>query len=249
MSLCSRMVTICSKQATISRWTRVQRLHSTKQTRGRRFSTTTAHSMIHGDTFFLDEFADRQWDDPKFSGTRMTCDKKQFVQRVHDLFHAGSAPLVDGYAPFCKHVFVTNEYDCRVGALPITEANKHLLVSGYTRRRPEEFAVLTRWFPASDVEAPRADFLDIILYSREQLVKEHASLYGKPEEEVDGILPKCDWGIISIKAQKEDYETPMNPITMMRNALGKAEGGSGVPLDREEYEKATSFWSEHAMIQ
>jgi len=24
----------------------------------------------------------------------------------------------------------------------------------------------------------------------------------------------------------------MDPITMMRNALGKAEGGSGVPLDR-----------------
>jgi hypothetical protein len=27
-------------------------------------------------------------------------------------------------------------------------------------------------------------------------------------------------------------ETPMEPITMMRNALGKTEGGSGVPLDR-----------------
>jgi hypothetical protein len=32
-----------------------------------------------------------------------------------------------------------------VGALPITDANRHLLQSGYTRRRPEELAVLTRW--------------------------------------------------------------------------------------------------------
>jgi hypothetical protein len=24
--------------------------------------------MLHGETFFLDEFADRQWDDPEFSG-------------------------------------------------------------------------------------------------------------------------------------------------------------------------------------
>ena len=28
------------------------------------------------------------------------------------------------------------------------------------------------------------------------------------------------WGIISIKPQMVDYELPMNPITMMRNALG-----------------------------
>ena len=34
---------------------------------------------------------------------------------------------------------------------------------------------------------------------------------------------------------KINYEIPMNPITMMRNALGKSEGGSGVPLEREKY--------------
>ena len=32
--------------------------------------------------------------------------------------------------------------------------------------------------------------------------------------------------------QDEEYETPMQPITMLRNALGKEEGGSGVPLER-----------------
>jgi Protein of unknown function (DUF3228) len=42
--------------------------------------------------------------------------------------------------------------------------------------------------------------------------------------------------------QDEDYETPMQPITMMRNALGKEEGGSGVPLDREKYIASVNYW-------
>ena len=56
------------------------------------------------------------------------------------------------------------------------------------------------------------------------------------------------WGIVSIKAQDVDYELPMTPITAMRNALGKEEGGSGVPLDRDEYLKAVAYWKDHANI-
>jgi hypothetical protein len=48
-----------------------------------------------------------------------------------------------------------------------------------------------------------------------------------PNKEVD-----YDFGIVSIKPQDELHETPMDPITMMRNALGKEEGGSGVKLVR-----------------
>jgi len=40
----------------------------------------------------------------------------------------------------------------------------------------------------------------------------------------------------------------MDPITMMRNALGKEEGGSGVPLDRNLYDKAVDYWSKHVSI-
>ena len=46
------------------------------------------------------------------------------------------------------------------------------------------------------------------------------------------------WGIISVKAQSVDYELPMQPITMMRNALGKEEGGSGVGMDRDKYKES-----------
>ena len=38
-----------------------------------------------------------------------------------------------------------------------------------------------------------------------------------------------------MKAQNVDYELPMQPITAMRNSLGKEYGGSGVPLDFEKY--------------
>lgn len=41
-----------------------------------------------------------------------------------------------------------------------------------------------------------------------------------------------DFGIVSIKPSDVPYETPMDPITIMRNALGKEHGGSGVPLDK-----------------
>lgn len=102
-----------------------------------------------------------------------------------------------------------------------------------------------RWFPKDKMTPPIASHLDIILYSREQLVKEYASLEGTTSQ-VD--LPDVPWGIISVKAQNEDHETPMQPITMMRNALGIREGGSGVALDCEKYEESVTYWEKHAPI-
>ena len=57
-----------------------------------------------------------------------------------------------------------------------------------------------------------------------------------------------DFGIVSIKPQDVDYECPMQPITNMRNALGKDQGGSGVDLDRAKYQECVDFWSKHAII-
>lgn len=41
----------------------------------------------------------------------------------------------------------------------------------------------------------------------------------------------------------------MQPITMMRNALGKEYGGSGIPLDEKKYKQSVVFWSEHILIK
>ena len=49
--------------------------------------------------------------------------------------------------------------------------------------------------------------------------------------------------------QDVDYELPMQPITMMRNALGAEEGGSGVALSREAYSASVAFWAAHAPLK
>ena len=58
-----------------------------------------------------------------------------------------------------------------------------------------------------------------------------------------------DYGIIYVKRQDEDHETPMQPIDIMRNSLGKEYGGSGVPLDEKAYRESVKFWEKYAMIE
>ena len=93
--------------------------------------------------------------------------------------------------------------------------------------------------------------MDVILYSREQLVKEREAMPSKEDESHPLPPPSGNgprWGIISLKAQDEGHETPMQPITAMRNALGRDQGGSGVPLDKKKYDEAVEYWRERAAI-
>jgi len=201
--------------------------------------------MSAAPVFFLDDFAKRQWSDPAYSGTRMSCDPEELMARLAAAHQAGAAPLVDGYAPFCKHVFLPNFCGAQCGALAITPANRHLLRSGYSARSPRELPVLQRWFVEAEVApVPVAAMLDVILYSREQLEREREAT-GRGDAPP---LPQAPWGVISIKAQDEAYELPMQPITALRNALGREEGGSGVPIDRVAYAKAVAYWADHAPV-
>ena len=97
-------------------------------------------------TFFLDDFALKQFNDtsPDYSGTRIHYDLPGFVKRVEQ-YHEEGRQLVSGYAPFCKHIFVPNFTGAKLGSLTVTEKNVHLLKSGYSRRRPEELPVLSRY--------------------------------------------------------------------------------------------------------
>lgn len=217
-------------------------------------NTVVDERTLSTDIFFLDDFAIRQWDDPNYSGTIIAHDKIDFVRKIHD-YHTSSSSgehkLVDGYAPFCKHVFVPNFVNAKVATVEITKENEHLLKSGYSARSENELAVLTRWFHVNDIFGNNAEdikaskMLDIILYSREQLVKEREAT-GKADP--NRPLPDAPWGIISIKAQDEPFELPMQPITMMRNALGKSEGGSGVPLEKSKYDASVAYWRNHAPL-
>ena len=185
----------------------------------------------------MTEFALRNWA-PDASGTRV---EGLTPGELVDRCNAAGGPLVDGYAPFCKHLFLKNDGPTRAAFAPITEDNRHLLRSGYEARREGELAVLGRWFEG--LEAPRAEWLDVILYSHAQLVKE-ASDFAQEQS-----VPDCDWGIVSIIGVLSPEEPPMPPITQLRNALGRDEGGSGVPIDRAAYDRAAAFWDRHASLK
>ena len=139
--------------------------------------------------------------------------------------------VLAGYAPFCQLHVHRNWTPTRCSAIAITDDNRHLLHSAYEARTPAELPVLVRWFEG--LEPPVAEYLVPILYSREQLAKE-----GSPID--------ADWGIVGCLYTMEPAEIPMVPITMMRNALGVEEGGSGVALDRAAYARSVAFWSRHA---
>ncbi|MEO5829073.1 MAG: DUF3228 family protein [Rhodanobacter sp.] len=156
------------------------------------------------------------------------CSAEAFEQRLNS-----EAPLhvLAGYAPFCRLHVHRNWTSTRCTATPITDANRGLLRSAYEARSRDELPVLVRWFEG--IDPPIANYLLPILYSRDQLARE-----GSPIE--------AEWGVVGCLYTSEPEEIPMVPITMLRNALGVDEGGSGVPLDRPAYRRSVVFWEKHA---
>ena len=160
--------------------------------------------------------------------TIQDCTPEQFERHLNE---EPPVQVLDGYAPFCKLHVHRNWTSTRCLAVPITDDNRHLLRSEYEARTRDELPVLVRWFEG--IEPPVADYLIVILYSREQLAKEDTAT-------------TADWGVVGCMYTAEQIETPMAPVTMMRNALGVEEGGSGVRLDRAAYLRSVEFWRTHA---
>lgn len=156
------------------------------------------------------------------------CDADAFVARLN-----AEAPVavLAGYAPFCRLHVHPNWTSTRCSVIAIDDSNCQHLRSGYEARTREELPVLVRWFEGCT--PPRARYLVPILYDRAQLARE-----GTPID--------ADWGIVGCLYTLEPAEIPMAPITMLRNALGVDEGGSGVALDRAAYLRSVEFWDRHA---
>ena len=230
-------------------------------------STSIDDNSDDGKNVVVDPFCFRQFVEHKeastpYSGTVFSMPIQDFETIANTLFHTHS--LQDGYAPFCKHLFLPinsffkdddDDTIPRVNVLPV-EGNDHLIRTNYVARNDQEVPVLQRYIPMSawgggedgpsSVSLPKAKYLDLILYSREQIQKENVSMGKSPNNSDDDVA--VPWGIVSIKAQLEDYELPMNPITQMRNALGKDQGGSGIPLNRTEYMKSVDYWSKNVIV-
>lgn len=155
------------------------------------------------------------------------CTAGDFVARLN-----AEAPVrvIPGYAPFCVLHAHRNWTTTRCSVIVLDDGNRHLLRSAYEARTPAELPVLVRWLEG--LEPPVANYLVPILYDRAQLAKE-----GTPID--------ADWGVVGCLYTLEPEEIPMVPITMLRNALGVEEGGSGVSIDREAYARAVAFWTRH----
>lgn len=80
--------------------------------------------------------------------------------------------MKDGYAPFCKHIFIPNFTEGRVYYTEINEKTKNLIESDYVARNEKELAVLKRYIPRENFQTEKAKFMDVILYSKEQIDKE-----------------------------------------------------------------------------
>lgn len=84
---------------------------------------------------------------------------------------------------------------------PRTFVNRALIESGYEARTEKELPVLVRYVTKQAYEAavgrplPKAKFLDIILYSRKQLIAEAANM-NQPAPTYSN-----EWAVISIKPQ------------------------------------------------
>lgn len=215
----------------------------------------------------ITDFGKRHFD-PKFGGTKITDKTPEAFEEHLDIevnnpvqigtFSKITANIIDGYAPFCKLIVIKNYTNAKIGSMPIKLENYQYLRTGYSARTENELPVMSRWFELP-VQAPVADYLVVVVYSRAQLIKEHKATEAKKKKRLkSGYIPTpfefendktVKWGVVAILGQTHPNEEPMQPITMMRNALGVEEGGSGVPIDKEKYKASVEFWSNNAIVK
>lgn len=183
--------------------------------------------------FSLPEFALSHFDATKHSPAITGCTPIEFEQEVNKRY--GAAAAFPGYASFCTLFFFDNWTDSQVGILPITPEVEPYIRTEYEARRETELPVLMRYIPGEYVDQ-KAKYLCVIVYDKEQMKKEGVEIAG-------------DYGIVNILRLMTLDEPPLPPITMMRNALGIDEGGSGVPMDREKYKASVEFWNRHVAVK
>jgi hypothetical protein len=130
-------------------------------------------------------------------------------------------------------VVVKNFTNARTGTLPITLDNYQYLRSGYSARREGEFEIFSRWLELP-IAAPKAKYIVVVLYSKEQIDKEAFAEYNKKiaEDNTDSVnipdLFTSDYGVVAILGQMSSEEEPMKPETFDRNYMPIEFGGSGM---------------------
>lgn len=232
----------------------------------------------------ITKFVERQWD-AKFAGTKMFgIDKEKFIDLVnieYTQYNQGFANCFSDnccyvqHSSFCSYFYINNKFQhnylcptIKTAVIPIDHTIYPYIQSGYSSRTSDELPVLSRWvhFPHKSYELPIANTIGLVLYTREQLLKEHNEMFPPADYQVTntpwtdkGIAvmeqPKfelsddCEFGIVAIMGLNTAEMDPMPPMTHLRNALGTKEGGNGTPINREEYQKSVDFWSKYILVK
>jgi len=89
----------------------------------------------------IDPFCFRQFSEHEASknhgGTVFSLSIQDFEDMIND--HFDESKLKNGYAPFCKHLFIPNTCDeALINVLPITLENEHLIRTKYDARTESE---------------------------------------------------------------------------------------------------------------
>ena len=92
----------------------------------------------------LDPFCYRQFDKTK-SNIFVNYDMKAFAEKIDEYYLNSPNCLKDGYAPFCKHIFIKNFTDMPANYVKISEDNEKLIKSVYEARTEKELPVLRRY--------------------------------------------------------------------------------------------------------
>lgn len=99
----------------------------------------------------LDPFCFKQFDKSK-TNLFINYNMEDFTEKINSYYIENKDKcLKDGYAPFCKHIFIENFTDAPVGYLKITSDNEHLIRTSYEARTEKELPVLRRFFPSDKV--------------------------------------------------------------------------------------------------
>ena len=102
--------------------------------------------------FVVDPFCFKQFDKEKAGLSFINFQMNQFLDKIQQIYDSEeTVTLKDGYAPFCKHIFVNNFTDTVSAFIKITPENEKYLKSGYQARNEKELPVLGRWFDHSQM--------------------------------------------------------------------------------------------------
>ena len=112
-------------------------------------------------SLILDQFAFRSFDKTRTSNY-INMDKQEFLNKVNDLYKSESQ-LVDGYAPFCKHLFVENFVkglkSCHI---EINKDTEKLIIRKYDSRQKNELPVLIRYIDINSIDKEKIE--ELIFY-------------------------------------------------------------------------------------